>query len=157
MPRVKKSLISTEDVQVGYQAPPELREGGIEVDDIEIVAAKDMAATVETERFMNEKVVVQIEPNAEDENAPIFVYTGHNGTTQYIKVGEEQTVKRKFLYSALMAKRVRYASAFGKKGDGGEFNRLTPSPSTTHRIHLVRDDNPQGGPRWVQSVLRQVA
>jgi hypothetical protein len=157
MPRVKKSLISTDDAPIGFAAPPEVREAGIEIEDIEIVAGKDLAAVLETEKFMNEKVVVHIEADSEDENAPVFVYTGHNGVTQYIKRGEEQVVKRKFLYSALMSKRVKYASAFGKNGDGSEFNRLTPNPSTTYRVTLVRDDNPQGGPRWVQSVMRQVA
>jgi hypothetical protein len=156
MPRVK-SVIESSDVQAGFNAPPELREAGITVDDIEVVTEKNMADAVATEKFMNEKVVVHIEADPEDENAPVFVYTGHNGVSQYIKRGEDQTVKRKFLYSALMSKRVKFACAFGKDGSGNEYNRLTPNVSTTYRIHLVQDDNPQGGTRWVQSVMRQAA
>lgn len=156
-----KSITGAGDIEEGFDlgtaAPPELREGGIDADDIEIVAAKDMVSAVQMEKFMNEKVIVEVEHDPEDENAPVFVYVGHNGVTQYIKRGEPQTIKRKFLYAALAAKRVRMACAFGKDGSGKEFNRLTPSAAMTHRIHLVRDDNPQGGMKWVQSVMRAAA
>ncbi len=146
-----------EGFNLGNQAPPELREGGIDASDIEIVAAKDMMSKAQMERFMNEKVIVEVESDPEDENAPVFVYTGHNGVTQYIKRGEPQTIKRRFLYAALVSKRVKMACAFGKDGSGNEFNRLTPSASMTHRIHLVQDNNPQGGMKWVQSVMRAAA
>lgn len=139
------------------KTPPELREAGIELEDIEIVSTKDVASKVQMEKFMNEKVVVEVESDPEDENAPVFVYVGHNGVTQYIKRGEPQTIKRKFLYAALVAKRVKMACSFGKDGSGNEFNRLTPNASMTHRIHLVQDNNPQGGMKWVQSVMRAAA
>jgi hypothetical protein len=56
----------------------------------------------------------------------VFVYLGHNGVSQYVKRGEPQTIKRKFLYSALAAKTVKFACAFGKDNSGNEFNRLNP-------------------------------
>lgn len=161
MPRVKTETITgAGDESEGFdlgRTPPELREAGIEADDIEVVAAKDMVSAVQMEKFMNEKVVVEVESDPEDENAPVFVYVGHNGVTQYIKRGEPQTIKRKFLYAALVAKRVKMACSFGKDNSGNEFNRLTPNAAMTHRIHLVSDNNPQGGMRWVQSVMRAAA
>ncbi len=163
MPRIKSphSIMGAGDgpegFDLGHQAPPELREAGIEAEDIEVIAAKDLVSKAQMERFMNEKVVVEVESDPEDENAPVFVYVGHNGVTQYIKRGEPQVIKRKFLYAALASKRVKMACAFGKDGSGNEFNRLTPSAAMTHRIHLVADDNPQGGMRWVQSVMRAAA
>lgn len=163
MPRgiPKNSIVGPDDANIGFdlgtQAPPELRDAEITADDIQVIAAKDMNSAVNMEKFMNEKVVVQIEDDPEDENAPVFVYVGHNGVTQYIHRGTEQVIKRKFLYAALVSKRVKMACAFGKDGTGNEFNRLTPSASMTHRIHLVRDDNPQGGMKWVQSVMRASA
>ncbi|MES2942922.1 MAG: hypothetical protein V4772_08640 [Pseudomonadota bacterium] len=152
-----KSIISSDDIPPGFEAPPEFRAAGIEIDDIETVSAKDLPRVLETEKFMNEMVLIEIDQDAEDANAPVFVYIGHNGITQYIKRGEPQAVKRKFLYSALAAKRVRIACAFGKDGSGNEFNRTTPNASTTYRVHLVQDNNPQGGMKWAQSVMRAAA
>ena len=162
MPRIKSphTIMGAGDGPEGYdlgRTPPELREAGIDASDIEIVAAKDMVSQAQMEKFMNEKVIVEVEADPEDENAPVFVYVGHNGVSQYIKRGEAQTIKRKFLYAALVAKRVKMACAFGKDGGGNEFNRLTPNAAMTHRIHLVQDNNPQGGMRWVQSVMRSAA
>lgn len=161
MPRVTTATImGAGDGPEGFDlglTPPELRDAGIDASDIETVAAKDMVSAAQMENFMNEKVVVEVESDPEDENAPVFVYVGHNGVTQYIKRGEPQTIKRKFLYAALVSKRVKMACSFGKDNTGNEFNRLTPNAAMTHRIHLVADNNPQGGMRWVQSVMRAAA
>lgn len=162
MPRIKSpnSIMGAGDEPEGFdlgRTPPELREAGIEADDIEVVPAKDMVSMAQMEKFMNDKVIVEVEADPEDENAPVFVYVGHNGVAQYIKRGEPQTIKRRFLYSALVSKRVKMACAFGKDGGGNEFNRLTPNAAMTHRIHLVQDNNPLGGMKWVQSVMRAAA
>lgn len=161
MPRIKNSIAGTDDFEAGFdlgvQAPPELREGGIDASDIDIIAGKDLHSAAAEAKFMEEKVIVEIEASSDDENQPIFLYFGHNGVTQYIKVGEEQAIKRKFLYAALAAKRVKMACSFGKTANGGEFNNLKPSAATTHRIHLVRDNNPQGGMKWFQGVMRAAA
>lgn len=158
----KQSVISTEDVATGFdvgidvEGAPELREGGIGVEDIEIVAADHLMSKAENAKFMEEKVLIEIEAG-DDPNEPLFVYLGHNGVTQYVKRGEAQAVKRKFLYSALAAKRVKMACAFGKDGNGNEFNRLTPSASTTHRVRLIKDNNPNGGMKWFQAVSASAA
>lgn len=153
-----RTITGAGDVQEGFSlgTPPELNEGGFDAGDIETVPAHRMGSAVETEKFMNEKVVIEIDA-ADDENAPVFVYLGHNGVTQYVKRGEPQVVKRKYLYSALAAKHIRIAVAFGKDGSGREFNRDNKSATPTHRVHLVKDDNPQGGMAWVQSVMRAAA
>lgn len=173
MPRIKsvtpvkdttrrRTIAGAGDVREGFNlgntdAPPEVNTGEELADTMEIVQPHEMADKVAMERFMNEKVVVEVESDPEDENAPVFIYLGHNGINQYVKRGEPQTIKRKFLYAALVAKRVKMACAFGKDGAGNEFNRLSPSASMTYRIHLVSDNNPQGGMKWVQSVMRAAA
>lgn len=143
---------STDDIEAKVLIP-ELREGGIDASDIEIVPAQNLYSAASEAAFMEEKVVIEIEAD-DDPNAPVFIYLGNNGVTQYVERGKEQAVKRKFLYSALAAKAVKFASAFGKDNSGNEYNRLTPSARTTHRVRLVRDDNPQGGMRWLQSVMQ---
>lgn len=150
----RRSLIGTDDVEVGFdlgRAPEELREAGVEIDDIEVVPAKQMVNVANEAKFMEEKVVVEIEAD-DDPHAPEFIFSGHNGVSQYIKRGGPQAIKRKYLYSLLAAKRVKFACAFGKDQNGNEFNRMNPSGQTAYRVRLVRDDNPQGGMKWFQSV-----
>lgn len=155
MPRVKPpSIISSDDVQphadIG-RAPEELREAGIEIEDIEIVKPHLAQTKAQEAKFMEEIVVVEIEAD-DDPNAPEFVYSGHQGVTQYIRRGTQQNIKRKYLYSLLMAKRIKFACAFGKDGNGNEFNRLNGSGQTAHRVRLISDANSNGGMKWFQSV-----
>lgn len=133
---------------------PELRQTEFHRCDLDIVSERDVDYAAKEAAFFEEKVEILIEMD-DHPDAPIFVPLGHNGTTQYVKRGEPQVVKRKFLYSAFAAKTLRYACAFGKENSGQEFNRLSPSVSTQYRVQLLRDDNPQGGPRWLRSVAAQ--
>jgi len=155
MARTPSSIISTNDIQAGFdigRAPEELRDAGVELDDIAVIPAHQMASKAAEAKFMEDKVLVEIESD-DDPNAAEFVPAGHNGVMQYIKRGVPQLIKRKYLYSLLAAKRVKFACAFGKDGQGNEFNRLNPSAQTSHRIRLIQDNNPLGGSRWLQSVV----
>lgn len=156
MPRAK-SIISSDDVQARNRTTiadaPEFNDAGFEAGDIEIVQERDLEYQAREAKFMEERVLVEVEGD-EDPNSPVFVYFGHNGVSQYIKRGEPQAVKRKFLYSALAAKAVRFACAFGKDNAGNEFNRMSPNVKTTYRVRLIEDANPQGGMRWVQQVAQ---
>ena len=155
MPRYpSKSIIGTDDVQAVQQAAPELRDGDITLDDIDVIPEKDLVNAAAEARFMEDRITVEVEAD-DDPNSPVFVYFGHNGVTQYIKRGEPQVVKRKFLYSAIAAKTVKFACAFGKDGSGNEFNRMSANTKTTHRIRLIEDRNPQGGMKWFQKVAQE--
>ena len=135
---------------------PELNEAGFQPGDIEVVGAAEALDKIAVEKFMNEKIIIEIEED-DKPNSPTFVYLGHNGIGQYVHRGQEQTVKRKFMYSALMAKAVKVNVTYGKDGSGMEFNNNKLSTSTTHRCRLVRDDNPQGGAKWVRAVMQESA
>ena len=154
----RRSVISSDDVQMGVSAgnlgmaPDELREAGVDIDDIDIISAQVAKTKIQEAAFMEEKVVVMIEAD-DDPNAPEFVYSGHQGVSQYIKRGVEQVIKRKYLYSLLAAKRIKLACAFGKDNSGNEFNRLNPSGQTAHRVRLIRDDNPNAGMKWFTTVM----
>ena len=141
-----KSIISTDDVEI--RTLPE-------VGDEELAASSSMSKAA-VEKFMNEKVVIEIEAS-DDPNAEVFVHSGSNGRAQYIKRGEPQAIKRKYLYSLLAAQKVGFGCAFGRDANGNEYNRLSPSSSTTHRVRLIRDDNPAGGMKWVQQAIRETA
>jgi hypothetical protein len=152
----QRSVISTDDVATGFDlgsaaAPPEVREAGFDASDIDVVSERNLVDKAQEAKFMEEKVLIEIEMD-EEPNSPRFVYLGHNGVTQYVERGKPQAVRRKYLYSALAAKRVKMACAFGKDNAGNEFNRLTPNASTTYRVRLLEDRNPQGGMRWFQKV-----
>lgn len=141
-----KSIISTDDVEI--RTLPE-------IGDDELVASSSMSKAA-VEKFMNEKVVIEIEAS-DDPNAEVFVHSGNGGRAQYIKRGEPQSIKRKYLYSLLAAQKVGFGCAFGRDANGNEYNRLSPSSSTTHRVRLIRDDNPAGGMKWVQQAIRETA
>jgi hypothetical protein len=136
-------------------APPE-EHPPFDASDIQVVAPDRMDAKAREEKFMNERVVVRIEEGT-NANDPMYVELGHNGVNQFVKRGSDQVVKRKFLYAALMAKKVTMNCTFGKDGNGNEFNRLTPSVSNPFRCLLVEDPNPQGGSKWVQRVMAESA
>lgn len=144
-----RSIISTEDVE--RTASLGVSADGLDDAGIDIIHPTQMKALVEDEKFMNEKVVIEVEMDDEP-NAPVFIQAGHNGVTQYIRRGEPQTVKRKFLYALIAAKQVKLAVAFGRNGDGSEFNRATPTAKSSYRTRLISDSNPNGGMKWVQSV-----
>jgi len=124
-------------------------------EDIELIASSSMSKA-QVEKFMNEKVVIEIEASNEP-SAEVFVHSGNNGRAQYIKRGEPQSIKRKYLYSLLAAQKVGFGCAFGRDANGNEYNRLSASSSTTHRVRLIRDDNPQGGMKWIQQAIRETA
>lgn len=158
MPRVK-SIIETSSLEAVNRAmaPPELNEAGFESGDIQIVQPCRLETKAKEEKFMNEKVEILIEPGTEP-NDPVYVHLGHNGITQMVKRGEPQIVKRKFLYSALMGKRVSMNCSFGIGKDGNEFNKLMPTVAGSYRTALLRDSNAErGGMKWVQSVMAESA
>lgn len=152
VPNKRNALGSTDDIEAKTLIP-EFNEAGFEVEDIQIVSADRAATKIAEAKFMEEKVVIEIE--ADDKpNSPVFVYLGHQGISQYVHRGQEQAVKRKFLYSALAAKMLKLTCEFGRDNAGNEYNRLNPSVSTTHRVRLIRDDNPQGGMAWVRKIMQ---
>lgn len=156
MARVKKIISSDELEPINRAiAPPELNEAGFDASDIQVVRPDRMETKIKEEKFMNERVEIMIEPGLEA-NDPMYVDLRHNGITQMVKRGEPQIVKRKFLYVALMGKKVAMNCMFGKDSSGNEFNRLTPSTSGALRAALLRDNNTErGGMKWVQSVMAE--
>lgn len=154
MPRVK-SIIDTASVEAVNRAmaPPE-EVPPFDPADIQVVALDRAEAKIRDAKFMNEYIEIEVEPGTKADD-PMYVELGHNGTNQFVKRGGVQRVRRKFLYSALMAKLVSINCKFGKDNAGNEFNRLTPSASTAYRARLVSDKNPQGGSKWVQRVMAE--
>lgn len=159
MPRAKQAIIGTNDLDNSVilgQAPDELRDAGVDLSDIQIVSADKMRDKASEAKFMEEKVEIEIEAG-DGPNDPVFVHSGHQGVSQYIKRGVVQTVKRKYLYSLLAANSVKFACAFGKDGSGNEFNRMSGSGQRAHRVRLISDKNPEGGMKWVQEVAASLS
>lgn len=154
----KNSLVDSDNIEPVSHAsnvtPPELNEGGFAAGDVQAIAPSQMNDAVAVEKFMNEKIEIEIEPGTE-ENDPLFIHLGHNGITQMVERGKPQVIKRKFFYSALMGKQVVFQTAFGKKNSGEEFNNLTRNVKSAYRTRLITDNNPQGGNKWVNAVMRE--
>lgn len=151
---VKKNLLGPDDVGQPHENIEISTTGAATAERTIIVDAVQpakMMAKAENERYMNELVEIQIEAS-DDPNAPLFVHSAHQGVTQYIKRGEPQSIKRKFLYSLIAAKVARLVCAFGRTSEGTEFNRLAGPKRGTHRV-IVINDTAQGRAdynRWMQ-------
>lgn len=147
--------VSRAQSPTAHQEAPELRQAqDFHPSDIDVLSGdqKRMDRKIAEAKFMEEKVEIEIEMD-DSPDCPIFISLGHNGITQYVKRGEPQVVKRKYLYCAMAAKTVSMSCAYGRDHNGNEYNRLSANTRTTYRVRLMRDDNPQGGMRW----LRQLA
>lgn len=139
---VKKNLLGPDDVaepqndiSISTTGKAEATRAGIDI--IQPGKLEEKAAD---EAFMNELVEIQIEAD-DDPNAPLFVHTAHNGVTQYIKRGEPQTIKRRFLYSLVAAKQAKLVCSFGKNSEGKEFNRLQGPSRCTHQVVVITDSD----------------
>ena len=155
MPR-RKPLIGSDEVEAVNRAaaPPELDETGFSADDIQVVQPERMEAKAKEAKFFNELVEIEIEPG-DKPNDPIYVELGHNGIAQMVKRGTPQAVRRKYLYSALMAKQVTFSCEFRRGPNETEINKLTPSVSGAYRTYLLNDPNPQGGSKWLKRVMKE--
>ena len=151
MPRwPEKKLVGTED---GDQDDMQIDIASGEVSGIEVVNPVHFEETAAQEAFMNEKVTVHIE-SGDGENEPLFVQTGHNGDTQYVMRGKDQKIKRRFIYSLMIAKKVNLVSSFGKDANGKEFNRLAGPSRNTHRFYIV--DDTTRGRQWFQHEIARL-
>ena len=119
---------------------------------IEPVGEAGAQARIETEAFMNEPVTVFVE-SGDDPNEPLFIETGNNGDQQYIQRGQNQTIKRRFVYSLIAAKVGKLSSSFGIGPEGKEFNRLTGQRKSTHRFYIVEDS--AKGRAWFQKAMKE--
>lgn len=140
-PSIMSSRDMDSDEAVKRATIPEI--GGPQWDEVEIVQPKDMMSKAEELKFMNEQIQVLVE-ESENENAPMFVCAGHNGTMQYFRRGVAQLVKRKFVYSLLQANAGLVSVNYGKRPDGNEFNSMAVRKKRTHGVTLIEDKNPKG-------------
>ena len=147
--RKPKAVIHTDDFSPAQVTIGEIGDG-VETtkDDIEIVQPSQLADKAAEEKFMNEFVVIMIEPD-DDPNSPEFLYSGHNGISQYIHRGHEQRIRRKFLYSLVSGKKVQFSCSFGKRETGEPFNRMVGSGNTTYRLSVI-EDTQEGRKRFVK-------
>ena len=151
----KIPLITTNDLPTEQDLGITLTEigGGVEItrDDIQVVQPNKMIDLAKQEKFMNEFVVINIQPD-DDAHAPEFIYAGHNGIAQYVHRGTDQRIRRKYLYSLVAGKKKQYTCAFGKDNSGNEFNRLNGKSSGTYRLSII-EDTPEGQKsfrQWMQ-------
>ncbi len=153
--RKTPNMINTGDIPVftGAMAPPE-EQAEFHAEDIQAVSIDRLDYKAKEAKFMNELIKIEIEPGTEP-NDPMYVQLGHNGDNQMVLRGCPQAIKRKYLYSALMSRKVSMNCTFQLGPNGASINKLTPSSNTTYRAALVDDPNPQGGPRWVQRVMAE--
>jgi hypothetical protein len=145
-----RKLIGTED---GNQDDMQLNMATGEVSGIEVIPENEFADKAAEESFMNERVVIHIE-SGDHENEPLFVHTGHNGDTQYVMRGTDQPVRRRYLYSLMIAKVIQLKSSFGIRADGKEFNDLKGPSRNTHRFYIVEDT--AAGRAWFQREIARL-
>lgn len=145
----RKPLLDSTNEDIGRSSTLEF---GVVKDSVaEIVANPVSMDAVESEAFMNEPVMVQVNSSGRDNEAE-FVSVSVNGVTQMFKRGTAIVVKRKYIERLARAKETHYAQTVDASL-GENMNLLTASPAMRYPFQVMRDDNPLGS-EWLRAVMR---
>ncbi len=126
--------------------------GEIGQHEIEVVDRVAPADAMALEAFMNEPVTIMVHESTE-EDEPDLVLVGVNGVTQYLKRGDAQTVKRKYVEVLARAKLTDYKQNLDPQL-GELMNRLKQRHALKYPFSVIEDRNPKGG-AWLKSILAE--
>lgn len=104
--------------------------------------------------FMEEMVTILIPIGANPEAEEEFIDVGNNGVRQFIKRGEEQQVKRKFVEVLARAKREKISTPEFTDANGARSTKLIRTPALIHGFQVIEDKNPNGH-TWLRRILAE--
>jgi hypothetical protein len=123
----------------------------IEIVEGPITAMKDW---VETEAFMNERVLGMVQPSNDPNDADMdFVQVWINGVVQTFKRGMPQWVRRCYVERLARAKATFYSQRIDERL-GESMNMLSPVKVLRYPFSVLQDKNPNGG-AWLQEALAE--
>jgi hypothetical protein len=135
------------------EAAVRMGDPNIEIVEGPTTAMKDW---IETEAFMNEKVLVMVQPSNDPNDADMnFVQVWINGVIQTFKRGNPQWVRRCYVERLARAKATFYSQRIDERL-GESMNTLSPVKVLRYPFSVLQDKNPNGG-AWLQQVLAEPA
>lgn len=107
-------------------------------------------AELEMAKFMEDVLTIRIERGRE-KNAPAWVDVYVNGVCQWIKVGEVQKVKRKFIEVLARSQPFSVTTTHGSTNEERPQNRIERSQFAQYPFSVLNDPSPMGH-EWLQRV-----
>lgn len=158
MPRVKRTVIDTNDVRVGQDQLHEIpATGSIDpadfTDQIQIVDGPALGDKAAQLAFMEEKVLVRIHPTS-DKTKERIPCVAVNGQNQYIVRGRPQLIRRKFVEALARAVETAVETPFGRDANGFDTYNIAKTKSLKYPFDVVEDKNPRGRP-WLEKILQE--
>lgn len=148
--------LNTDDVKIEQKAPivdADTRSPEIVKAELTEIGKKEY---LERLKMGEEPVTIRIEPSAEA-NAPHSYFCAVNGKgteclgpdgnwhpVDWVPVGIEMVMKRKYVEVLVRAKTDRIETEYGKVGDETTKNVIKRHTSAVANVQIIRDDNPRG-------------
>lgn len=151
--------ISTEDHPIGQLPPIILPEHGPVVREAEEIVLPEALEAGGAEKynaelaFMEEPVEIHVNPGSE-KFAPKVIDVYVNGRPEWIPVGQNWIVPRKYVEVLARTKPVDVQTESGSIGDERPENKIVRFTRVKHPFQIVRDDNPRGM-AWFARILAE--
>lgn len=149
MPRVAKQSDTT-DLEVGQSKPREFVGETLNESDIDIIDKPNWKDKAKMEAFMAEMVTVNVHDTTAP-NADPIVEIWVNGRVQRFLRGLDQTVKRKYVFGLVRAKKTTFGQEKFKNEAGDDAYRY-PTRTAPEYPFTVKNDTPQGR-EWLKKVM----
>lgn len=117
---------------------------------IESVGSVIRTAEMAQAAFMEEFVTIRIERGRE-KNAPQFVDVYVNGVCQWVKIGEPQRIKRKFIEVLARSQPFSVQTQHGTTTEERPQNRIERNQFAQYPFSVLHDPSPLGH-EWVQNI-----
>jgi hypothetical protein len=110
-------------------------------------------AELAQEKFMNDVLTIRIERGRE-KHAPQWVDVYVNGVLQWVKIGEPQKIKRKFVEVLARSQPFSVQTDHGTTNEERPQNRLHRSQFAQYPFSVLHDPSPMGN-EWLQRVYME--
>lgn len=159
-PPVMKQKVGRLDEDDGWERPIDVLPEG---------TADDGMSVAEMLAFMEEPVVVYIQPNmtVQHPQPSVMCWVNGKGAEVYnyqtktwtelgvLPVGRNVTTRRKYV-EVLACSRIEQVTTKAYKGSDGEaYNELYRHQSAKNSLQIIHDWNREQGPRWFEEIMRR--
>jgi hypothetical protein len=148
---ISQDLIHTDDIATRTLPPIDTdadRENVIEPVDKMLRTAELVQA-----KFMEDVLTIRIERGRE-KHAPTWVDVYVNGVCQWVKIGEPQKIKRKYVEVLARSQPFSVATEHGTTAEERPQNRIQRNQFAQYPFSVLHDPSPLGS-EWIQRVYME--
>lgn len=124
-----------------------------EAETIELADTPMAKSDLDELAFMEERVTIRVEPLAE-EFAPTVLDFYVNGRAEWVPVGQEWTLPRKYVEVIARAQPFKVRTQTGNVNDEKPENRIVRSQRAQYPFSVLHDPNPRGR-EWLTRIMRE--